>query len=390
MRVTTHSSGVRISPRRLSWAALAALCAIALLLSNGHRPALAGPATLTTPQNPVGFLATESTKLIKLNYSVDPNGQFPTATLTFGEKGGPVTFSNVVQGTGEKTVLVAYGKTYVAQLNDPLGVLVSLEITTARRIVIPQIGLKITQSTVEPHGTFAAFDIKTSRTALMLLKASTKQPNAAGEWSNQADVVSSVGTLLPVSAWKPNLLDLKPDTTYYWSLKADEGQDSTDVKTGSFRTLKRRIAVDYDTIVLVDDSDDLGDCECLFSFRAGGNGPKLYSHPDFATGGEKNPNVQFTFGTASDSLQLSARGADDDYACDVFWVNCLNPCPTGDVSAGNGVTDCYERSEAKATYTLETGLGEAYSQAFELVANGGNDSSLRFKVRGTFTVSYVP
>jgi len=180
--------------------------------------------------------------------------------------------------------------------------------------------------------------------------------------------------------------NLKPGTQYFYAVTATNAVNASGIKIGSFKTLKRQVTIDIDKIVMVDDSDELGDCECRFQFFAGGSSsPQLYENADFATGDENDPNVHMTF--VGGPLTLSVRGFDDDEGCAVT----LCVCGTGGVPAGNGENDCGEWSETTQTILSVTmGTSEETSGTFILTANGGNESDLKFTVHGTYKVTYVP
>jgi hypothetical protein len=348
------------------------LALAALLLALGAPVAQAAPPEVTASDNPVLIPEGETTGKTTLTWTLAPL-PWLVATLTVTESGTPTPVLNqpVSQppGTGTVPLTVTYGKTYTAQLKVadlPLGA--PLTITTERPPERPDIKVDfgcmvqcINEPGVDAHGGWAQFDITTTETALMTLEASKTKPNPDGTWSNPATVAAFSNSLVPVQNWKPQLLDLESSTTYYYVLRADDGKGKQ-VKTGSFKTLTRRVEVTFAEIEMIDDSDDFGDCECNFEFGAG-NETKQYgtkANPkSIASGTTVHPNVTLTINNAPTEIPIHAVGNDDD-EWDTFYT------PT-------------------KVSVSRPGIDEEFTESFTI-----SGTTLDYKVRGTYKVTYVP
>jgi hypothetical protein len=357
------------------------LALAALLLALGAPVAQAAPPEVTASDNPVLIPEGETTGKTTLTWTLTAIPQLAHLTVTESGTPAPVLDLPVSQplGTGQVQLPVTYGKTYTAQLktpvfNQPLGA--PLTITTKRPPERPDFNVDfgcmvqcINGPGVDAHGGWAQFDITTTETALMTLEASTTEPNPDGTWSNPAAVAAFSNSLVPVQNWKPQLLDLESSTTYYYVVRADDGKGKQ-VKTGSFKTLTRRVEVTFAEIEMIDDSDDFGDCECNFEFGAG-NETKQYgtkTNPkSIASGTTVHPNVTFTINNAPSEIPIHAVGNDDD-EWDTFYT------PTK--------VSVYTPTKVSVS---RPGIDEEFTESFTI-----SGTTLDYKVRGTYKVTYVP
>jgi hypothetical protein len=386
-----------------------ALALVALLFPLSAPAAHAAPPKVMASENPVFIPYSTDTKVIQLTWTLE-DWQL-AATLTVTESGTPApVFDQTVYSTPGQFVplTVTYGKTYTAQLKDlitkqPLGA--PLTITTDRIDIKIDMGCLvqcITNVDVVPHGGWAQFTIKTNETAVMTLEASKTKPNANGTWSNPADVTSSTATILPTQNWTPPLPDLASNTTYYYVVRAHDANGNEQVKTGSFKTLTRRVEVTFAEIEMIDDSDGAvaGDCDCFFYFNAGNEEPKTYgelgNEKSIASGTTVHPNVTFTINNASSEIRIRALGYDDDTDFGEFCPAGVGPdAYTGAAnwkSSGN-FQECLEWAGDQVLVSVSRqgsqaapgDVDEQFTEPFTISVGG----ELVYKVHGTYKVTYV-
>jgi hypothetical protein len=261
----------------------------------------------------------------------------------------------------------------------------------------------ITSVGVKPHGGWAQFTIKTNENAIMTLEASTTQPNANGTWSNPNAVSASTATILPTQSWTPPLADLTSNTTYYYVVRAHDTNGNEQVKTGSFKTLTRRVDVTFAEIQMIDDSDGAlaGDCDCFFWFNAGNEEPKPYgdvANPkSIASGTTVHPNVTFTISNAPGEIRIRAFGYDDDTDFGEFcsggtghpeaYTGAANWKSSGNFEeclewAGDQVDASVSR---QGPSSAPGDVDEQFSDTFTISVSG----ELVYKVRGSYKVTYV-
>jgi hypothetical protein len=357
-----------------------ALALAALLFPLSAPVAQADPPEVTASDNPVLIPDGQTTGETTLTWRLTPFPQL--AHLTVMESGTPAPVLDLPvsspPGEGLVKLPVTYGKTYTAQLKDlayqPLGA--PLTITTERPPERPDIKIDfgcvaqcINDPDVEPHGGWAQFTINTTEKAVMTLEASKTKPNANGTWSNPNDVAASNATILPTQNWTPPLPNLDSNTTYYYVVRAHDGNGHEQVKTGSFKTLTRRVDVTFAEIEMIDDSDDFGDCECYFEFGAG-NETKQYgtkgNPKSIASGTTVHPNVTFTINNSPSEIPNHAVGNDDD-EWDTFYTPTEVSVSRQGPPAAPGAVD------------------EQFTESFTI-----SGTTLEYKARGTYKVTYVP
>ena len=357
-----------------------ALLAVATATGRAH----AGQATLTASENPVTIAFGQTTKTINLNWSLNGAAPVGQPMLAVYEANTLLSLTPLATETGSMPLTVTAGKVYATHLVTTTGVLASLTITTKSQVIPAPEFPMAPQAKVQPHGTYAGFDITVAKSSTFKIEASTSQPNANGTFGW---VAASATVPNPTTHALVNLLGLQPNTTYYYVVTATDGQGNTTKMQGSFKTLKRNVTVVFDNLDLIDDSDSAGDCECRFEFRVNGQPVQDYVNNDFGTNDPAvNPNVKFVFTTTMATLSMSVRGFDDDESC-IFGL-CV--CGLGGIPAGTGENDCGEWSTAAATRSFKTGPGEMYTETFQLATFGGNGSSLKFTAAGSFVVTYAP
>jgi len=407
-RALSHCGGIR---RMFVVSALA----LAALLSPASVPvAQAAPPEVTASDNPVLIPEGQTTGETTLTWSLTPVPQLAHLTVTESATPAPVLDVPVSQppGSGQVKLPVTYGKTYTAQLktpitNQPIGS--PLTITTERPPERPDIKIDfgcvaqcITSIVPEPHGGWARFTVDTNEKAVMTLEASKTKPDANGTWSNPKDVAASNATILPTQNWTPPLANLDSNTTYYYVVRAHDANGNEQVKTGSFKTLTRRVDVTFAEVQMIDDSDDLGDCDCFFWFNAGDETPKPWGdfqhQKSIASDTTVHPNVSFTINDAPSEIRIRALGYDDDsslgslcsagtgyppYTGAASWIITSGMAEDCQQVTGDQVTVSTSRQGQPAA---PDAVDEQFTENFTISAGLG---PLVYKVHGTYKVTYA-
>jgi hypothetical protein len=134
----------------------------------------------------------------------------------------------------------------------------------------------ITDVGVEPHGTYAAFQVKTNEPANLMIQVGTSSTqNADGTLADvHSMAVYNAGykTSFSINVGKSLLgAALEPDTTYYYVVIAKDAQgNKARTSPVSFKTLKRWITVVYEKVYVDDDSDDLSQGDFTFILKIDG------------------------------------------------------------------------------------------------------------------------
>jgi hypothetical protein len=387
-----------------------ALALVALLFPLSA-PAAHAAVTLTASENPVFIPYSTDTQGITLAWSLEPWQLLATLTVTESGTPAPVIDKTVGQKSpvNGEPLTVTYGKTYTAQLKDVITqqpLVAPLTITTDRldiKIDMGCVAQCITSVVPEPHGGWTQFTINTNETAVMTLEASKTKPNANGTWSNPNDVAASNATILPTQNWSPPLPNLDSNTTYYYVVRAHDTNGNEQIKTGSFKTLTRRVEVTFAEIEMIDDSDGAfaGDCDCFFYFNAGNEEPKTYGSfenpKSIASGTTVHPNVTFTIANAPSEIRIRAQGNDNDTEENEFC-----PAQTGPPEAFTGAAnwkssgnfqECLEWAGDQVLVSVSRqgsqaapgDVDEQFTEPFTISVGG----ELVYKVRGTYKVTYV-
>jgi hypothetical protein len=353
----------------LAMAVVVAVLAVTSVAA-GVAEAAPPPLSLSATPNPVTIPLGQTTGHYDLSWSTGSN--LP-AEFTFQVDNGPVfAFNQVPAGTAANAP-IDFGHThtwklYTKGLTRPLKTIV----VTTRRPDQSCLGTCLKDVKITPHGTFA--DVKVIATAK--LKTFELTAHKAGE------SVSSAMIGWDTQTWNTQLLSLEPGTAYEWDLKVRDESGNSQVKSGSFTTLKRQVTVSFDSITVTDDSDDLSEGDLLFWFNVGD-----WDHPNpFAagidTGDTVNPGYSRTVVGAPDTLKLGLNGWDDD----------CGPLTLCSMGVGPGGVDGGSNSEADwATAwtdvnTSVSGPGESFSATFSLATSAW---PLQFSGSGTYSVTYI-
>jgi len=250
----------------------------------------------------------------------------------------------------------------------------------------------ITNVSVTPHGTWAQFSVSTSAPAIITIEASTKQPNLNGTWSNPADVAGSAATILPSTTFAPNFPitggPLEPNTTYFYAVRVHFSGGSTQIKTGSFKTLRRQVDVNFTSLHMIDDSDILSACDCYIYYQAGSEAPKSVGLQYINSGETISPNAQFTVFPSNSTSDLLVRvsAVDDDW--DWIFDNCYGTGGTLIPHWSNGSDACLDWSfVAKQVDISLAGMEESKTNTYTLTANSG---PVKFTATVKVKVNYVP
>lgn len=234
------------------------------------------------------------------------------------------------------------------------------------------------------YGTFADIYIKASAPVVPAAQAGTSSPGADSVFE-KADVVSTGGEPLLQGFLKNNrmrLLNLKPDTFHFFTVKATDKNGSVVRLKGTFKTRKQKVAVTFQKIVVDDDSDDLGSGELgVGMFLASASTPNFDYIGDLGTGGSATLSAaKYTANLTSppDPLAITVKAVDNDESSFT-----LNTC--GAVAFFEKCGDLAAKTESFKLYV--TGPDEEFTKSFTIKAHG---EDLKLRVYGTMSVSYVP
>jgi hypothetical protein len=231
-------------------------------------------------------------------------------------------------------------------------------------------------ATVTPHGTFGQFHFITTK-VLKKLRVEVHQPG-------QPDVADK--TIVPGSNdWQPLLSGLKPNTLFDWKFSATDEAGNTELKTGTFKTLRRKVTVTYEPIKVIDDSDDLsaGDLKFWFGF-ANQMDTNSFGEVSVDSGDFTHPNHTSIRIDAPDTVGFVVVGQDND--CD-FWDFCslaFETPATGPVGHGSDGLSDWATASTTANVAVN-GPGESFSGTKTFATTA---FELEFSVTASFTVSY--
>ena len=358
--------------RRAAQLALAVVVAVLAVTSvAGGVAEAAPPLSLTATPNPVTIPLGQTTGRYDLAWST---GSAMPAEFTLSVNGSaPYPFSQVPYGTAAD-IPIDYGQTHVWKLYVKGGrsPLKTVTITT-RRPDQSCLGTCIKDVKINPHGTFA--DVKVIATAKLATYELTA--HKAGEGVSSAMIGWDTAT------WNTQLLSLDPGTEYFWNLKVRDESGNVQVRNGSFTTLKRQVTVNFDSITVTDDSDDLSEGDLVFWFNTGGDWDSSSQYEDGIDSGDTvNPGYSRVVVGAPDTLQLGLYGWDDD--CDFTDGLCsMGIGPGGSDGGSHGEADW--ATAWTDVNTSVSGPGESFSAPFSLSTSA---YALKFAGAGTYSVTY--
>jgi hypothetical protein len=333
------------------------------------------PLTLTATPNPVVIPVGQTTGTYKLDWST---GSTTNGELRLSLNGGPesvfpqTTPSGSISGLG-----INYGDTHTWRLYTKGGLrpLRSVTVST-RRPDTSCAGTCIKDVQITPHGTFA--DVKVIATA----KLATFEISVF----DQGNLVSGmIGW--DTTTWNTSVLGLKPNTSYTFELIVRDEAGNKQVKTGAFKTLKRRVTMTYTTVTVNDDSDDLSAGDLSFWFLGSAwDGPTPEQGIDSGT--TVTFNKTLVFDNAPDDVTFGIHGWDDD--CSGLSLCSEGVAPGSSIPTGSGswAVNTSEQDTTqvwKTVFVGVTGFGEAYSSSTTLTTSAHR---LKFSGHVNYTVSY--
>jgi hypothetical protein len=250
----------------------------------------------------------------------------------------------------------------------------------------------ISSVSVTPHGTWAQFSVKTSAPAIIKIEASTKLPNASGNFSNPADVAGSATTILPSTTFAPKFPTmggpLLPNTTYNYVVRAHFNGGGEQIKTGSFKTLRRQVDVTFTSLHMIEDSDVLSACDCYIYYQAGGEPVKSAGFQYINSGETIFPNKQFTLFPSNSTNEILVRvsAQDDDWDW-IFDGDCSGSPYILVPHWSNGSDNCIDWSFVAKWVSINLNGMEEKTDTYTLTANAG---PVKFTVKAKVKVFYAP
>lgn len=359
--------------RRVAQLALALVAAVvAVTTVAGGVAEAAPPLSLEATPNPVVIPLGQTTGRYDLSWST---GSTLPAELTVAvDNGVPFPFQQPASGT-IADIPIDIGQTHTYQLatkgsRRPLKTIV----VTTRRPDQSCLGTCLKDVSITPHGTFA--DVKVIATAKLATYELTANKPGQG--------VSSAMIGWDTQTWNSKLLTLDPGTTYEWDLKVRDESGNVQTSSGTFTTLKRQVTVNWTSITVTDDSDDLSEGDLHLYFNAGGTWDLSNVLSAGVDSGETiNPGYSTTVVGAPDILKLGLYGWDDD--CDVFDGLCTSGMGPGGSDGGSHSEADWATAWTKVD-THVSGPGESFTAPFSVSTSG---YALKFKASGNVVVTYV-
>jgi hypothetical protein len=388
---------------------LGALLGVASLVVLMAVPAHAAPPMISaTDQLLVFSIGATTPQSTTITWDV---GDEEDAEVRLSTNGGPsVEFADA----GSKQFAVEPGTdTYLFCVQEDRDVFACVTVKSSVQLIVPE-GDKpdikldfdlIHEVTVKPRGYSAEIAFTTDAPTIPAVFVSQKSPLPFTPMSSKDEAVfepedvesSSINLFAGSQTSHDNVLSkLDPDTFYHYVIVAhDEATDLWYREKGTFQTLQRNVSVTFDTVKVIDDSDDLSAGDFAFTFFVNGGGPSgwpktVFSH--LGTGSSKTVGVSGTVPDAPSLLDLKVVGYDDDETESPFV---LETCGLGayDFPQSEGESDCGEWTTAQGTFdagpNADAADPESFTETFTLTAiPQGEDSDVAFKVNGSFSVSF--
>jgi hypothetical protein len=374
---------------------------IRIWLTAGITACLAAPAakaasTISATPNPVVYVTTSQTQGTT-TVTWDAGADKPYAQVWVSVNGGAETlFANTHKGSKAATILI--GKTYTFKLwnSTKAYVWASVKVTTK---YFPFIG----NIKPDPRGTYAKINFTTKDSSLPVVLVSTKKPlsfplvSTKDEkmWSQPSDIAytnfAQIGT-----QHQAQLNKLTPDTLYHYVISAHDKKSGLWFKTsGTFKTFRRKVTVNFRKLWITDDSDDLSAGDLRFGFYINGKPAAKYpsgsGYASLDTDDQKTINRTVGFIPAPSTLTLKATGFDNDVGFGGL-DSTGNNFPAGDPNLGTGTGANGEWTSTSQTINVDNHdpvdtVGPIF---FKLVAKSAHGSDLEFEVHGEYKISYAP
>jgi hypothetical protein len=293
-----------------------------------------------------------------------------------------------------------------------LSIITLLLLSSARAVFAGEVQVK---HSVTPDGTYAELNISLSKPASPFVvlcakpwtikegyypKGTTLPPSCpAGQsvWG-KVSVDSSLNHKVMIhDPQKP----LQPNTTYYYVIQVNDGENNKTVETGAFKTKVRGAIIHITSIQVLNDSDSSGSGEIRFTFYLDAKRkfkiPTNKKYYEWSTGQAPLPFDNFTIIPPSTLTKtiLTVVGEDDD--SDPFDnPGGLSPCGegTGEIpNPQNGSTTCGDwTTESVSLRLTDSSISPGKKEAklpFTIHANPTNGSTLQFVVKGYVRILYV-
>jgi hypothetical protein len=255
---------------------------------------------------------------------------------------------------------------------------------------------------IDEHGTFANVSFKSTNPVVPIVVCGfnkpTKKTPTGLDFAATADIRSTAFPLLAglQTSHMVRLDNLVPDQEFWLVIK---GKDHLN-RIKPFKTLRRRLDVNFFQIRVIDDSDDLSPGDFKFGFYVNeDNAPngKSLLHPksgtkSISTGAIRAIDVNATvFG--GDVVKVKATGVDNDDDPDLIVMldthgSGLWPPTSPDLGSGSDST--YEWVSDQDIVIVDfPGPEENRTVSFELDARFPKKTDLHFKAKGKVKISHV-
>ena len=388
---------MKLRPHTGLRAALIRIWLTAGIIACLEAPAAKAASTISATPNPVVYVTigqTQGTTTLTWDAGADK----PNAKVWVSVDGGAETlFANTHKG-GPTAAPIQIGKTYTFKLWNSTKVVVwaSVKVTTK---YFPFIG----NIKPDPRGTYAKINFTTKDSSLPIVSVSTKKPLSfplvstkdEKTWGQPSDIASTnfaqIGT-----QHQAQLNTLTPNTLHYYVISAHDKKSGLWFKTsGTFKTFRRMVTVNFRKLWITDDSDDLSAGDLRFGFYINGQPAAKYpsgsGYASLDTGDQKTINKTVGFTNAKPTLTLKTTGFDNDVGFGGLDSTGAN-FPAGDPNLGTGEGKNGEWSSASQTINVDNHdpvdtVGPIF---FKLVAKGAHGSDLEFEVHGEYKISYAP
>ena len=303
---------------------------------------------------------------------------------------------------GTKDTVIGFGKTHTFKLwNYNKSILWgSVSVTTKHYPFIENVD-------PEEHGTFAKIKFSTKENSLPTVSVSTKQPllnfpavsnKDEQTWSDPDDIAytnfAQAGT-----THEAQLNKLEPGKVYWYVISAHDKKSGLRFKRwGFFKTLSRRVTVNFRKLWITDDSDS-GPGDLRFGFYINGqpvarypegSGSSLSRYASLSTDEQKTINRTATIATGGSALTLKVTGFDNDAG--VGEVDSTpSAFPEDYPHLGTGEGENGEWTSVSQTFNVDNNepVDKVGPTFFKLIAKGAHDSDLEFEVHGEYTLSYA-
>ena len=275
---------------------------------------------------------------------------------------------------------------------------INIKITYVKSSAPPPIPPAIEHSTVSfKGGHFVILSYSANKPVIPIVMVSTFAPelNSKGYETFGTHKIDSASIPF-LSGYEKNgeviLKGLRPKTHYYYIIEANDEKKlgPPTFATGEFTTATPQLSVSFDSVRMIDDSDELSDGDIQLGFFANGKLVKVI--PDGVATmsfGSGTTLPIFNVGTVvidpPNSVEIRVNGFDED--CPLIGV-CDDPVPTSNPKLGNGSNGAGEWAVAATQLDVKSLIRfeppEMATTKFIIGANG----ALKFNVHCTATLTY--